>query len=1470
MAVPDGHIETSETRHIPAVQDISPKIVSGAEAVLSALARSHDAVVVCSETLSHGVAITLSDSHKFSWITDPVRALAYGSGLASTGVSVGVFLDSSRTAGVHDVLESAACRHFPLTIVLSDPLSVTSDAASIGNRDMLKQAIDAGCPVLCAASSQEAADLTLVAAAISSSAMTPVVVFASGRDALWSLQEVERSSFSPDIEISDSPLGAYRKMLFGPASSTRTSWIDPSQPMEIGASVTEAVALKRQVGRHGFVRAGLNDLADQLFTAFAEQTGRSYARFSMDQTSGASTVLVATGSIVQPLRAIARKLRAAGTSVEVLHITQLQPFPSRELQHVFKGRKRIGVCISSLETDLDNIRLVREVKASVLNALTEVSDTETRKKRKKHSGSGPPLVFPILHPDSWNPNERAIKTLCTRLNDEKLETTLVIGVDLSAKGIRYPEIERLRQQMTTAGIDFAKHEVESEMASDEQDDPGIYLVTASARQTWRLLSAFSNLVAAAGADDVRASFHVASDATTHPVIGRVTWQDAGNVRPFVFALGSELFGALPLRAAIPARSEVFIVDESPADAAYASIARYPYWMTGRELQVHCIEGNDLEIPAIPGELVSDWALIAAGLNAHPLFQSVELDQLTDSGVLPTFSSSDLRSFLDAVRDHTSVAPPESFESAKGRAPEPETPAAVEEEGPDKYPVADLNRFWKTTGILYREGRLHEVPVDAFLTSGVLPARSGALTQQLTGLKPLPHVITELCTGCGACWTVCPESAFSASLFTLEMLFDAAVASVESSGTTFLHVTRLRSALVKTMHRLAGKDDLHQLATAGDLLLEASRQVIEKTGFDDEKRATFEQEVGELSEHVADVRPVRTDRYFFRPDAEKKGSGGFLGLTIDPFACTTCGLCISSCKDQALEQTQTAASAIQVQSEWHQIVDLRLQTPPPDVAFSHGTYEQAPSILIGRSTERVFRAGGADIGNVNRTVLRLFLEAAHVQSAKRSQKLIEKLETTIGLIDARMQDEVRSAVEINDFEAFASSLKNVSNELDQTALTHLASETGKGKQARELDDLARLAELRERLTVWLETLRPSGDGPRPAHMILVHAMSERSFGLAGYPINPFAMPCLTIATDGAADLVEGISDGLAGPYGDLLRTIKETEQVLQGVFDPLGDPTTDDPSFAEEIAALAPVVLLATDRFGMEELRLISQGKPFKILVMTGARAMKGATQNPFYTTRLALSVENAFVRQTSAADPVALLEAFLEALAYDGSSFLHVYAPDPARDGIQVDGSLELCKIAMLSRVFPDVRRAPGSPLDLSHNESGSGERPTAGDWMLAQERFSELFEYIPRRDWSSEQISLNEWQLLPEADRAAREVYVERRRTGGPTTRVRLAPEALEFASACSKAWDVYLSLSEISVSSSTDALKKFADPGLARQPDVGETSAEACNVETVNPVETLTSRLLALSGFQGSNVPISDWESSAETGGNDTDETV
>jgi len=1465
MAVPDGHIDSPSTIRSPETQDVPASIVSGAEAVLNTLARSHDAVVVCSETLTHGVAITLCNSDRFSWINDPVRALSYGSGLASTGVSVGILLDSPRAAGVRDILESAAARHFPLTVVLTEPLSVAADAAAVGNRGLLNQAINAGCLILSAASCQEAVDFTLIAAALSLPAMTPVVVFVNGRDVMWSLQEVVQSNFSLNIEISDSPLGAYRKMLFCPDSGERPGWIDPSQPVEIGAPVTEDVGLKRLIGRRAFVLAGLSDLVDQAFATFTEQTGRSYARLSLDEAAGASTVFVASGSIVEPLRAVARRLRAAGTSVEVVQVTQIQPFPYKELEQVLKGRKRVGVFISSSETDLDNIRLVRDVRASVPNASTNAAETKTRKRRKNKSGSRSLTVFPILYPGSWNPNESAISTLCTRLAEEEQEKNLVVGVDLSAKDIRFPEIERLRQQMAAAGIDFSRLEVEPGKTTGGQDDPGIYIVTSSARQTWRLLTAFSNLVSAAGADDVRASFHRVSDATTHPVIARVTWREAPAVRPFVFVHGSELFGSLSLRGAIPAQSEVFIFDKTPNGEASTSIARYPHWMRAHELHVQCIEGTELEIPAIPEELVSDWALIAAGLNAHPRLESVELDELVASTFLPTYSPSNLRAFLDTVRDHTSVAPSESFESATGRPPEPETPAAVQDAGSYKNPVADLNRFWKTTGILYREGRLHEVPVDPFLTSGVLPAQSGALTQQLTGLKPLPFVITERCTGCGSCWTVCPESAFSASLFTTETLFDAAVTSFESSGTALLQVPRLRSALVKTMHRLARNDDLHQLATAGDLLLEATSQVIEKAGLDDDKRAAVDQEVGALSGHIAAVRPVRTDRYFHRAEAENKGSGGFLGLTIDPFACTTCGLCISSCADHALERTQTAASAVQVQSEWHQVVDLRLETSHFDFAPSDSAREQAPCTLIGRSTDRVFRAGGADVGNVNRTVLRLFLEAAHVQSSKRSRRLIEKLDTTIGLIDARMQEEVRSAVEINDFEAFASSLKNVSNELDQTALTHMATEIGKGKRSPDLDDLARLADLRERLTMWLERLRPSGDRPRPAHMILVHAMSDRSFGLAGYPINPFAMPCLTVSADGAADLVEGISDGLAGPYGNLLRTIKETEQVLQGVFDPLGEPNTDDSSLAEEIAAIAPVVLLATDRFGMEELRLISAGKPFKILVMTGAYAIRGATQNPFYTTRLALSVEHAFVRQTSAADPVDLLDAFLEALAYSGSSFLHVYAPDPTRDGISVDGALELSKTALLSKVFPDIRRVPGSSIDLSRNAKNSQTDPTAGDWMLAQERFSGLFDFIPRRDWSSEQVSLYEWLQLPDEDRSADAVYVERQQVDGPKTRFRLAPDALEFASACSSAWKTCLLLSGVPVIASTESPKSANDPDQTQPSDEGDL-----DVEAFNAVETLTDRLLALSGFQGSDVPVADWESSTENFGHDRDEKV
>jgi hypothetical protein len=352
---------------------------------------------------------------------------------------------------------------------------------------------------------------------------------------------------------------------------------------------------------------------------------------------------------------------------------------------------------------------------------------------------------------------------------------------------------------------------------------------------------------------------------------------------------------------------------------------------------------------------------------------------------------------------------------------------------------------------------------------------------------------------------------------------------------------------------------------------------------------------------------------------------------------------------------------------------------------------------------------------------------------------------------------------------------------------------------------------------------------------------------------------------------------------------QAEQILQGVFDPVADSANGDPSVAEklstEVSDLLPVVLLATDRFGTEELRLLSDGKPFNVLVMTGAYALKGATQNPLYTARLALSAADAFVRQTSVADPVGLLDAFREALAYDGSSLLHVYAPDPTRDGIPVDSALELCNTALLAGVFPDIRRLPGSPLDLSRNPGVSADSPTAGDWMYEQERFSELFDFVPRRNWSSEQVSLNEWLELSEADRAISGVYIEKTPASGVKTRYLLAPEVMDFAHACSQAWAVWRSLSE----QSGQTLAGLTNVGMDSRPaqprddsnDITNANGDANsaassdssgggNANKFSALETLTNKLLALSGFQGSGMSVADRESVAEKDNHDSDEAV
>ncbi|NIN39309.1 MAG: pyruvate ferredoxin oxidoreductase, partial [Gammaproteobacteria bacterium] len=150
--------------------------------------------------------------------------------------------------------------------------------------------------------------------------------------------------------------------------------------------------------------------------------------------------------------------------------------------------------------------------------------------------------------------------------------------------------------------------------------------------------------------------------------------------------------------------------------------------------------------------------------------------------------------------------------------------------------------------------------------------------------------------------------------------------------------------------------------------------------------------------------------------------------------------------------------------------------------------------------------------------------------------------------------------------------------------------------------------------------------------------------------------------------------------------------------------------------------------------------PVKMLVLSdldfGLRESK--TNDPRASLGLlALAQREAFVAQTSIADPAHLCESMLEALACEGPALLQVYAPSPARHGFETRQTLDFARLARDTRTLPVFRYDPrregvfGSRLSLDGNPAPDdtlvppgedGRAFTTADWAFGQDRFARQF----------------------------------------------------------------------------------------------------------------------------------------------------
>jgi len=93
-------------------------------------------------------------------------------------------------------------------------------------------------------------------------------------------------------------------------------------------------------------------------------------------------------------------------------------------------------------------------------------------------------------------------------------------------------------------------------------------------------------------------------------------------------------------------------------------------------------------------------------------------------------------------------------------------------------LSDVHRFWEHTGSFYLQGKGNDNLAEPFMATSIIPAATG-IYRDMTNIRfEYPKFVTENCTACGECFSVCPDSAIPGLVNTIAEVFNTAIQNIE--------------------------------------------------------------------------------------------------------------------------------------------------------------------------------------------------------------------------------------------------------------------------------------------------------------------------------------------------------------------------------------------------------------------------------------------------------------------------------------------------------------------------------------------------------------------------------------------------------------------------------------------------------------------------------------------------------------------
>ncbi len=1365
-------------------------------------------------------------------------AAAVTAGLSMTGLRATNFSSGQGVAYMHESLYAAAGKR--LTYVLNVAArAMTKQALNVhAGHDDYHAIDDTGFFQVFGKNVQSVADLTVIAHRIAELSLTPGV---SAQDGFLTSHVIE-SIRLPERELVKAYLGdpsdlietptAAQRLTFGPQRRRIPEMYDFDYPSILGPVQNQDSYAQGVAAQRPFYFDHIPELTDRAMREYAELTGRRYARAMGYRLEDAEYVIAGQGSVVRNAEGVADYLRETrGLRVGVLDLVMFRPFPSDLVTHLLRGKKAVTVLERVDQPLAVDPPLLREIRA----AMSKGVENGRAGGQLPHPGLAQVMAdeVPDFYAGGFGFGSRDLQPGDIIAAVENMSETgrgrrhFYLGIDFIRTGTGLSKVNAWQDEVLASYPDVAELNLTPTERPSLLPEGSISLRIHSVGG-WGAITTGKNLVMTVFellGLHVQANPKYGSEKKGQPTTFFATLSPApirSNAElkrvdvvmspdPNVFKHSDPLAGL--------AEGGVFVIQSDMQPEALWSwlppVARDTIQKRG--IRVYAIDGfqiaNDEASDAELRYRMQGAAFMGAFFAVSPLLDREGLDrERLFAGIRAQLQKKFGHRGEQLVEDNLRVirrgfdeihAVPVSEEDpagpnggSEGHARPTALMPALLGAASARPGIGNAGRFFDQVCAPGMAG--FEPIADPFAAISAIPAATGTVRDMTNIRFEVPDFIPSRCTGCAQCWTQCPDAAIPGLVNSVEDVIETAVRAAGADQPLRL-LAEVSAGLAREARAVLKEAPF---ATFGDVAGAAYERVSASLSWDAERKVALDAEFQKVHEVLVGFPLARTVPFFDVPERREAGAGGLLSITVNPYACKGCNVCVDVCPENALVTVRQDEEIVgQLRKNWA----FWEQLPDTDDRFLNITdlaegIGVLPTILLKKKTFQSMVGGdGACMGCGEKTSLHLVTSTIEALMQPLVRDFVEKLDGLIARLEARGRELLAADADLD------------------AAAEHREGETvGLVVDPVRRDEIRRLGDVRRALEDlrWRYVEGPSGRGR--ANLGMANSTGCSSVWGSTFPYNPYPYPWVNHLFQDAPSVAIGVFEGQMRKMADGFAAVRRAELYLGNKYDAARHDSFfeafDWRGFDDEEFSLCPPILAvggdgAMFDIGFQNLsRMLASGKPIRAIILdtqvysnTGGQACTSGFQGQVSDmaaygrerhgkeeTRkeiamIAMAHRGAFVAQTSQALPSHLIGSLLRALQTRRPAVVNIYTPCPVEHGLADDRAPQAARFALESRAFPflvydpDAGESYADCLDLAGNPSpdetwpayeiehvddhGASQRMeipmTVADWAATEGRFSRHFGELPGDASESDLVPFHEFVAFSEEQRAGKTAFI-------------------------------------------------------------------------------------------------------------------